>query len=72
MPNLSRILCSKTDIRYHYLISSAMGIGLLLITWAVVNYASFGVYLPVSATMAILALPLMALVFTGKKAPTAE
>ena len=72
VPNLSRILCSKTDIRYHYLISSAMGIGLLLITWAVVNYASFGVYLPVSATMAILALPLMALIFTGKKTPTAE
>ena len=65
VPNLSRILCSKTDIRAHYLISSAMGIGLLLITWLVVNYASFGVYLPVSATMAILALPLMALIFTG-------
>ena len=52
VPNLSRILCAKTDIRYHYLISSAMGIGLLLITWLVVTYASFGVYLPVSATMA--------------------
>ena len=32
VPNLSRIICKSTDIRMHYLISSAMGIGLLLIT----------------------------------------
>lgn len=63
VPNLSRLICRKTDIRYHYLISSAMGIGLLLVTYLVVKYVNFGIYLPVSATMAILALPLMALIF---------
>jgi ABC-type Fe3+-siderophore transport system permease subunit len=63
VPNLSRTICRKTDIRYHYLISSAMGIGLLLITYLVVEYVSFGIYLPISATMAIIALPLTALLF---------
>lgn len=59
VPNLSRILYRGEDIRKHYLISSAMGVGLLLLTYLVVKYVSFGIYLPVSATMAILALPLM-------------
>lgn len=59
IPNLSRILCHSTDIRKHYMISSAMGIGLLLVTYVVVKYVNLGIYLPVSATMAILALPLM-------------
>ena len=63
VPNLSRLICQDSDIRRHYLISSAMGIGLLLITYLVVQYVNFGIYLPVSATMAILALPLMALIF---------
>ena len=69
VPNLSRLICKKSDIRAHYLISSAMGIGLLLITYLVVKYVNFGIYLPVSATMAILALPLMALIFVKGKAP---
>ena len=63
VPNLSRLICKSTDIRKHYLISSAMGIGLLLVTYLVVQYVNFGIYLPISATMAILALPLMALIF---------
>ncbi|MBE6251859.1 MAG: iron ABC transporter permease [Bacteroidales bacterium] len=63
VPNLSRLICSRTDIRYHYLISGAMGVGLLLVTYLVVRYVNFGIYLPISATMAILALPLMALIF---------
>lgn len=66
VPNLSRIVCKSTDIRRHYLISSAMGIALLLITYIVVHYVNFGIYLPVSATMAILALPLMAVLFVKK------
>lgn len=66
VPNLSRIVCKSTDIRKHYLISGAMGISLLLITWLVVRYVSFGIYLPVSATMAIIALPLMAILFVKK------
>ena len=67
VPNLSRIVCKDLDIRKHYLISSLMGTGLLLVTYLVVRYVSFGIYLPVSATMAIIALPLMALVFVRGK-----
>ena len=66
VPNLSRIVCRRTDIRIHYLLSSVMGVALLLITWLVVKYVNFGIYLPVSATMAIIALPLMAILFIKK------
>ena len=66
VPNLSRILCKSTDIRKHYLISSAMGVTLLLVTYLVVKYVNFGIYLPISATMAIIALPLMAILFVRK------
>lgn len=66
VPNLSRILCKSNDIRRHYLISSCMGVGLLLVTYLVVNYVNFGIYLPISATMAIIALPLMAILFIRK------
>ena len=67
VPNLSRILCKSTDIRMHYLISSAMGIGLLLVTYLVATHVNFwGIYLPISATMAIIALPLMAILFVKK------
>ena len=67
VPNLSRIICKSTDIRKHYLISSAMGIGLLLITYLVATHVNFfGIYLPISATMAIIALPLMAILFVKK------
>lgn len=59
IPNLSRIMCHSTDIRKHYLISSAMGVTLLAVTYLVVKYVNLGIYLPISATMAILALPLM-------------
>ncbi len=71
VPNLSRLICKKIDIRAHYLVSSAMGIGLLLVTYLVVQYVNFGIYLPVSATMAILALPLMALIFIKGREKTA-
>ena len=66
IPNLSRILCKSTDIRKHYLISSALGTGLLAVTYIVVKYVNFGIYLPVSATMAIIALPLMVVLFVRK------
>ncbi len=66
VPNLSRTICKNDDIRKHYLISSAMGVGLLLVTYLVVQYVNFGIYLPISATMAIIALPLMALLFIKK------
>ncbi len=67
VPNLSRTVCKSMDIRKHYMISSAMGVGLLLITYLVVKYVNFGIYLPISATMAIIALPLMALLFIKKQ-----
>lgn len=63
VPNLSRIISQRTDIRWHYLVSSAISIALLLVTWLVSKYASFGIYLPISATMAILSLPLMVIIF---------
>ena len=66
VPNLSRIMCKSTDIRRHYLVSSAMGVALLLTTYLVVKYVNFGIYLPISATMAIIALPLMAIIFIRK------
>ena len=66
VPNLSRIVCKSNDIRRHYMISSAMGVGLLLVTYLVVKYVSFGIYLPISATMAIIALPLMTILFVRK------
>ena len=66
VPILSRIVCKSTDIRKHYIISSAMGVGLLLVTYLVVKYVNFGIYLPISATMAIIALPLMAILFVRR------
>ena len=67
VPNLSRIICKSTDIRKHYMISSVMGIGLLLVTYLVATHVNFfGIYLPISATMAIIALPLMAILFVKK------
>ncbi len=66
VPNLSRVMCGSTDIRKHYLISSSMGVGLLMVTYLVVKYVNFGIYLPISATMAIIALPLMAVLFIKK------
>ena len=48
------------------MLSSAMGVGLLLATYLVVEYVSFGIYLPISATMAIIALPLTAFLFIKK------
>ncbi len=66
VPNLSRVICKSTDIRKHYLISGALGVGLLMVTYLVVKYVNFGIYLPISATMAIIALPLMAVLFVKK------
>ena len=66
VPNLSRIMCKDTDIRKHYLISAVMGVLLLLVTYLVVQYVNFGIYLPVSATMAIIALPLMGILFVKR------
>lgn len=68
VPNISRIICKRTDIKAHYLVSSALSVLLLMTTFLVVKYASFGIYLPISATMSILALPLMIFLFTRKKA----
>ena len=67
VPNLSRVICRSDDIHKHYLLSSAMGTGLLLVTYLVVEYVNFGIYLPISATMAIIALPLTAFLFVRQK-----
>ena len=69
VPNISRTICKSSDIRKHYLISSGISVGLLLVTYLVSEYANFGIYLPISATMAIIALPLMIFLFTSKGTP---
>ena len=43
-----------------------MGVTLLLATYLIVKYVNFGIYLPISATMAIIALPLMAVLFVRR------
>lgn len=63
VPNLSRLISTRTDIRWHYVVSSVISVILLLVTWLISKYASFGIYLPISATMAILSLPLMVIIF---------
>ena len=63
IPNLARIIIKPGDIRRQYALSAGMGTALLTVTYVVVEYCNFGIYLPVSATMALLALPLMAVVF---------
>lgn len=63
IPNLARIIIKPGDIRKQYALSVGMGTALLLITYLVVEYCNFGFYLPVSATMAIIALPLMVVLF---------
>jgi len=67
VPNISRILCKSSDIRIHYLLSSGISIALLLVTFLISEYAPFGIYLPISATMAIIALPLMFVLFKKQK-----
>ncbi len=64
IPNLARLIIRPGDIRRQYALSAGMGTALLMITYFVVEYCNFGIYLPVSATMAIIALPLMAFIFT--------
>ena len=63
VPNLVRALVKPGDIRKQYAWSALLGTALLSITYVVVEYCNFGVYLPVSATMALIALPLTAVLF---------
>lgn len=67
IPNLARVIIKPGDIRHQYALSAAMGTALLLVTYLVVTYCNFGIYLPVSATMALIALPLSIILF--KKDP---
>ncbi|MBQ9474883.1 MAG: iron chelate uptake ABC transporter family permease subunit [Bacteroidales bacterium] len=67
IPNLARVIVKPGDIRTQYALSAGMGTILLLITYVVVTWCNFGIYLPVSATMALIALPLMIILFTRSK-----
>jgi len=67
VPNLVRALVKPGDIRKQYAWSALLGVSLLLITYVVVEYCNFGIYLPVSATMALIALPLSAVLFSREK-----
>ena len=54
-----------SNVPFSYMVRGLKGIlVLLLITYIVVEYVNFGIYLPVSATMAIIALPLTVFLFT--------
>lgn len=63
VPNLARVIVKPGNIRTQYALSAAMGTALLMITYLVVEYCNFGIYLPVSATMALIALPLTIILF---------
>ena len=63
IPNLARTIIKPGDIRKQYALSAAMGTALLLVTYLVVEKCNFGIYLPVSATMALIALPLTVILF---------
>lgn len=67
VPNLARVIRRPDDIRVQYALSAAMGVGLLLITYVVVTFCNFGIYLPVSATMSLLALPLLLILAKREK-----
>ena len=67
VPNLVRALVKPGDIRKQYAWSALLGTGLLFITYMVVEYCNFGIYLPVSATMALIALPLTFVLFSKEK-----
>lgn len=62
-PNLSRIIRPGASYRMECLISAAIGVGLLGITNLVIWLNPFGIYLPASATMSLIATPLLLLTF---------
>lgn len=67
VPNLARAIIKPADIRVQYALSAGLGTLLLLLTYLVVEYCNFGIYLPVSATMALIALPLTFILFTREQ-----
>lgn len=67
VPNLVRAIVKPGDIRVQYALSSAISVALLTVTYVVVTWCNFGIYLPVSATMSIIALPLLIFLFTKNK-----
>lgn len=67
VPNLARVIVKPGDIRIQYGISAIIGIALLMVTFVVVEYCNFGIYLPVSATMALIALPLSIILFRNPR-----
>ena len=68
VPNLVRLISKPGDIRKQYALSAGLGTALLALTYFVVEYCNLGIYLPVSATMAIIALPMMAVIFKKDRA----
>lgn len=67
VPNLVRAMVKPGDIRKQYALSALLGTSLLFITYIVVEHCNFGIYLPVSATMALIALPLTMILFAKEK-----
>jgi len=62
-PNLSRIIKPNAPYRLECAISAAIGVGLLGLTNLLIFFNPFGIYLPASATMSLIAVPLLFLTF---------
>lgn len=58
-PNIARIIAPKASFSRECLYASVVGVSLLLVTNAVIWFNPFGIYLPASATMSLIALPLL-------------
>lgn len=58
-PNIARILKPNAPFNKECLLSAIVGVLLLLVTNTVIYFNPLGVYLPASATMSIIALPLL-------------
>ena len=58
-PNVARIAYKGESKRVKLWLPSLIGLSLLSITYLVTEHCNFGIYLPISATMSIIALPLV-------------
>lgn len=58
-PNVARIVYKGNNSTIKLWLPSVIGLSLLLITYLITEYCNFGIYLPISATMSIVSLPLL-------------
>ena len=58
-PNVARIMYKGNNSAIKLWLPSVIGLSLLSITYLITEYCNFGIYLPISATMSIVSLPLL-------------